>query len=122
MELRAMTWHESVIEAELSKTKVLINASAVADPATTSPINAELLPPELLVLDLIYWPRDTQLLRDARAAGATETLNGDTMLLHQTAAAFGLWTGMDVEIDVLREQLDAARDSGTAVAATTPAE
>jgi shikimate dehydrogenase len=122
MELRAMTWHESVIEAELSKTKVLINASAVADPATNSPIIAELLPPELLVLDLIYWPRDTKLLSDARAAGATETQNGDTMLLHQTAAAFHLWTGMDVEIDVLREQLDAARESGTAVAATAPAE
>ena len=31
MELRAMPWHESVIEAELAKTKVLINASAVSD-------------------------------------------------------------------------------------------
>jgi shikimate dehydrogenase len=125
MELRAMTWHESVIESELSKTKVLINASAVADPATTSPINTELLPPELLVLDLIYWPRDTQLLRDARAAGATETQNGDTMLLHQTAAAFNLWTGMNIDIDVLRQQLDAARESGAsapAAAAPVPVE
>ena len=123
MELRAMTWHESVIEAELAKTKILINASAVADPATTSPIKAELLPPELLVLDLIYWPRDTQLLRDARAAGATETQNGDTMLLHQTAAAFSLWTGMGIGIDVLREQLDAARESGAVPAAAgAPAE
>jgi shikimate dehydrogenase len=112
MELKAMTWHESVIEAELAKAKVLINASAVADPATTSQVNAELLPPELLVLDLIYWPRDTKLLRDARAAGATETQNGDTMLLHQTAAAFNLWTGMTIDIDVLRGQLDAARDGG----------
>ena len=62
MELRAMTWHESVIESELSKTKVLINASAVADSANTSPINAELLPPELLVLDLIYWPTVQMIL------------------------------------------------------------
>jgi shikimate dehydrogenase len=121
MELRAMTWHESVIEAELSKAKVLINASAVADPTATSPINHELLPPELLVLDLIYWPRDTQLLRDARAAGASETQNGDTMLLHQTAAAFNLWTGMAIDIDVLREQLDAARESGAPAGANAAA-
>jgi shikimate dehydrogenase len=119
MELRAMTWHESVIEAELAKTKVLINASAVADAATTSPIDAQLLPPELLVLDLIYWPRDTQLLRDARAAGASEVQNGDTMLLHQTAAAFNLWTGMTIDLDVLRQQLDAARDAGAPEAAAT---
>ena len=91
----------------------------MSDPATTSPIPAELLPPELLVLDLIYWPRDTKLLSDARAAGATETQNGDTMLLHQTAAAFNLWTGMDIDIDVLRQRLDAARESGASVA--TPA-
>jgi shikimate dehydrogenase len=122
MELRAMTWHESVIESELSKTKVLINASAVADPATASPINGELLQPELLVLDLIYWPRDTRLLRDARAAGATETQNGDTMLLHQTAAAFNLWTGMNIDLDVLRQQLNAARDGGTTASAAAPAE
>ncbi|MEA2678067.1 MAG: shikimate dehydrogenase [Chloroflexota bacterium] len=112
MELRAMTWHESVIESELSKARVLVNASGLADPATTSPINAELLPPELLVLDLIYWPRDTKLLRDARSAGATVTQNGDTMLLHQTAAAFNLWTGMTIDLEVLRQQLDAARESG----------
>ena len=59
--------------------------------------------------------------RDARAAGATETQNGDTMLLHQTAAAFNLWTGMTIDIDVLRQQLDAARDSGGPPAATAPA-
>ena len=43
MELRAMTWHESVIEAELSKTKILINASFVANAGEESPIPAELL-------------------------------------------------------------------------------
>lgn len=109
MELRALPWHESVIEAEIAKTKVLINASAVPDAGQTSPVPAELLVPELLVLDLLYSPPETQLLRDARAAGAADTANGDLMLLHQTAAAFGLWTGREVKIDVLREQLDAAR-------------
>ena len=117
MELRAMPWHESVIEAELAKTKVLINASAVSDAETASPIPTELLPPDLLVLDLMFVPRDTKLLRDARAAGATEAMNGDTMLLHQTAAALRLWTGMDIAIDVLRQRLDEAREAQPAAAA-----
>ena len=29
MELRAMPWHESIIEAELAKTKVLVNATSI---------------------------------------------------------------------------------------------
>jgi shikimate dehydrogenase len=116
MELRAMPWHESVIESELAKTKVLINASFSPDAATVSPIPAELLPAELLVLDLMYMPHETQLLRDATAAGAAGAMNGDLMLLHQTAAAFELWTGRQVTIELLTAKLDAVRaDSGTAL-------
>ncbi|CAN5130753.1 shikimate dehydrogenase [soil metagenome] len=117
MELRAMPWHESVIEAELAKTKLLVNASAVANPADDSPVLSELLAPELLVLDLIYVPAETRLLRDAAAAGASATANGDRMLLHQTAAAFELWTGRPVPLDFLQRQLDTAR-SGAAEAKT----
>jgi shikimate dehydrogenase len=117
MELRAMTWHESVIEAELAKAKVLINASAVADPAVESPVPAELLAPDLLVLDLMYMPAETKLLRDAKAAGAAETLNGDTMLVHQTAAAFNLWTGREIPTDFVQKRLDQVRSEPVAVAA-----
>ena len=110
MELRALPWHESVIEAELAKTKVLINASAATNAGEQSPIPAELLVPELLVLDLMYMPAETQLLRDARAAGATETLNGDKMLIHQTAAAFTPWTGRDIGLDFVQSRLDQVRN------------
>jgi len=114
MELRAMPWHESVIEAELAKTKILINASSVGRTGDETPIPGELLPPELLVLDLLYTPRETRLLRDAKAAGATSVMNGDMMLLHQAAAAFGLWTGRTIAPESLREHLEAARDGNPA--------
>jgi len=121
MELRAMPWHESVIEAELAKTKLLVNALAIGNAAEESPIAAELLPPELLVLDLIYVPPQTRLLRDAAAAGATATSNGDLMLLHQTAAAFELWTGQRVPLDFLAQQLEAARATAPETGAATGA-
>ena len=119
MELRALPWHESVIEAELAKTKVLINASATPNPAEVSPVPAELLPPELMVLDLTYIPPEPKLLRDARAASATSALNGDLMFIHQTAAAFGLWTGRkdDSIVEQLTAQLDGAREGETAAVA-----
>jgi shikimate dehydrogenase len=114
MELKAMPWHESVIEAELAKAKVLVNASAVGLGTDVSPIPAELLPPEMLVLDLIYTPRETRLLRDAKAAGAAATMNGELMLLHQGAAAFRLWTGQEPPLDLMRERLDEAERSTAA--------
>ena len=38
MDLRAKPWHESVIEAELAKTDILINASAVGRDPAESPL------------------------------------------------------------------------------------
>jgi shikimate dehydrogenase len=110
MELRALPWHESVIEAELAKTKVLINASAWPNAAEVSPIPAELLPPELMVVDLTYSPTETRLLRDARGAGAASAINGELMLLHQTAAACELWTGRQVKTEMLEAKLQQARE------------
>ena len=38
------------------------------------------------------------------------TLNGDVMLITQSAAAFGLWTGQPAPLEVMRTQLEASRD------------
>jgi shikimate dehydrogenase len=109
MELRAMPWHESIIESEIAKTKVLINATSIGLTSDVSPLPAEVLSDELLVLDLIY--AKTRLLRDAHAAGAT-TLDGELMLLHQGAAAFTLWTGQPAPLELMQSKLAEARARG----------
>jgi shikimate dehydrogenase len=109
MELRAMPWHVSIIEAELAKAKVLVNATSIGLLEDVSPIPAEILPPELLVLDLIY--SRTRLLRDAEAAGDV-VMDGELMLLHQGAAAFTLWTGQPAPLALMQEKLVEARAQG----------
>jgi shikimate dehydrogenase len=109
MELRAMPWHESIIESEIAKTKVLVNATSIGLTADVSPVPAEVLNEELLVLDLIY--AKTRLLRDAHAVGAT-TLDGELMLLHQGAAAFTLWTGQPAPLELMQAKLAEARAGG----------
>jgi len=104
MELRAMPWHESIIEAELAKSKVLVNATSVGLHDDETPIPGELFPPDLLVMDLIYNPARSRLLRDAAAAGC-QVQNGELMLLHQGAAAFTLWTGQPAPLELMGEKL-----------------
>jgi shikimate dehydrogenase len=58
-----------------------------------------------LVTDLVYAPRDTLLLREARAHGA-RTLDGLAMLLHQGALAFELWTGIPAPVGAMRAALE----------------
>jgi shikimate dehydrogenase len=118
MELRAMPWHESIIESELAKSKILVNATSIGLTSDASPIAAEILPPDLLVLDLIY--ARTRLLRDAEAAGCTVS-DGEQMLLHQGAAAFTLWTGVAAPVELMQRALSAARAGGVRSAEGEPA-
>jgi shikimate dehydrogenase len=117
MELRAMPWHESIIESEVAKTKILINATSIGLTADVSPVPAEVLHDDLLVLDLIY--ARTRLLQDAAAIGAT-TSDGETMLLHQGAAAFTLWTGQPAPLALMQAKLAEARAGGVRSAEGEP--
>jgi shikimate dehydrogenase len=118
MDLKAMPWHESIIESELAKTKVLINATSIGLASDISPVPAEVLTGDLLVLDLIY--NRTRLLRDAEAAGAN-AMDGETMLLHQGAAAFALWMGKPAPLEVMSQALSEARAEGVRSAEGEPA-
>jgi shikimate dehydrogenase len=117
MDLRAMPWHESVLEAELAKTKLLVNATSVGLTPGETPIPAELLPPDLLVMDLVYNPPQSQLLTDAAAARCV-VMNGEQMLLQQGALSFELWTGKAAPLDVMQAELDRAREHGLSAGPT----
>ena len=117
MELKAMPWHESIIESELAKTKVLVNATSIGLAGDVTPIPGESIPPELLVLDLIY--NRTRFLREAEAAGST-VQDGELMLLHQGAAAFTLWTGKPAPLELMQRKLEEARAGGVRSAEGEP--
>jgi shikimate dehydrogenase len=56
--------------------------------------------PGQFVADLIYIPATTTLVKRARAAGAGAS-NGLGMLVHQAAASFRIWTGMDPSLEAM---------------------
>lgn len=67
---------------------------------------ADLLTSRLTIMDIVYNPRETRLLRDARAAGC-RTIPGLEMFLHQAVAQFELWTGQPAPVDRMRAILSA---------------
>lgn len=88
----------------LADADVLVNATSVGMDEDASPIPARALHADLAVLDAVYTPLETRLLKDATAAGAT-TIDGGWMLLYQGAAAFERWTGHDAPIDAMNSAL-----------------
>ncbi|MBV9080852.1 MAG: shikimate dehydrogenase, partial [Elusimicrobia bacterium] len=59
-----------------------------------------------IVVDVIYH-RETQLMKLARAAGATVS-GGLPMLLFQGAASFRIWTGAEPNVSAMKQALDDA--------------
>jgi shikimate dehydrogenase len=57
-----------------------------------------------VVMDIVYAPLETRMLREAKAAGCL-TIDGLQMLLHQGAAQFELWTGQAAPLEVMRREL-----------------
>jgi len=85
---------KSLSEASFNGYDLVINATPVGSGAyiDQSPATREQLTGARCLYDLIYNPRETRLLREARDAGC-ETLGGLEMLVAQARLQFELWTG-----------------------------
>jgi shikimate dehydrogenase len=67
-----------------------------------SPVPADLLCSNLVVFDIVYNPHQTQLLREAKEAGA-RTISGLEMLVWQGVLAFEKFTGKKAPVELMRE-------------------
>ena len=67
-----------------------------------SPIDKSLLEKEMVVMDIIYNPLETRLLREAREVGC-RTVSGLSMFVLQGARQFELWTGLKPPVEVMEE-------------------
>ncbi len=104
MELRARPWHEAIIEAELARAEVLVNASGIGVEASESPIPEELIPPGRFVLDLVFNRAATPLMEAAGSRDGT-VANGQGAFLASTAATLKVLTGSAPPADALRAAL-----------------
>jgi shikimate dehydrogenase len=88
----------------LADADLLVNCTSVGMEEDASPVPADALHGDLAVLDAVYRPVETRLLRDADAAGA-RTVDGAWMLLYQGVEAFELWTGVDAPVEAMNAAL-----------------
>ena len=105
----------AVESPSLTGTDVLVNATSVGmehpgsgahEPQQTGPfkelpVSADELGDRIIVVDLVYRQDRTPLVRAARARGL-RCADGMDVLVHQGAASFRLWTGMDAPLGAMR--------------------
>ncbi len=94
---------------EISSADILINATPVGMwPKTNeSPIPQDLLHNKLTVFDIVYHPKETKLLSEARERGCA-VVYGYKMFLYQAATQFELFTGHKAPLRVMESALTQA--------------
>jgi len=97
-------------QAEAAGADLLVNATPLGGEAGpggpgVSPVSGDVLRRGSgLVVDLVYQPRSTRLLREATRAG-WEAIDGTEVLVAQAARQFLLWTGTAPDLQAMRTPL-----------------
>lgn len=73
--------------------EILVNTTSVGMNEDRSPVPAAALREGMVVLDAVYAPEETTLLRDAKARGA-RPVGGKWMLVHQAVEQLRRWTAL----------------------------
>ncbi|XRO77703.1 shikimate dehydrogenase [Methanocaldococcus sp. 10A] len=97
----------SGLDVDLKDIDIIINATPIGmyPNVDVEPIvKADKLREDMVVMDLIYNPLETVLLKEAKKVNA-KTINGLGMLIYQGAVAFKIWTGVEPNIDVMKESI-----------------
>lgn len=81
----------------------LVNATAMgmSPQNDLTPVPMAALANFPVVMDIVYAPLETRLLKEARATGC-RVVDGLAMLLYQGVAQFELWTGQPAPIEIMR--------------------
>lgn len=96
---------ENTVATLLKDTDIVINTTSVGMKPDDPPLfDYSLIPEGLTVVDIIYNPAETPLLKAAKEKGC-KTVNGLGMLIHQGAIAFKIWTGKEAPVEVMKKIL-----------------
>lgn len=98
---------ENQLQRHLEGAHILIHCTPVGmhPRVDESCVPAHVLRPSLSVMDIVYNPQETRLLKEARQAGC-RTIPGLEMFLHQAVAQFERWTGRAAPVEVMRRVLE----------------
>lgn len=95
------------LKESIENSDILTNATSVGmtplDGQSLVP-DVSWLRPDLIVSDVVYNPLKTKLIEQAESVGC-KAMNGIGMMLWQGAKAFELWTGQQMPVDYVKEQL-----------------
>lgn len=96
--------NEEELCTSLAESVLVVNATKVGMPECPGCLLSEdMLPEGIIVADMVYFPRETELLAMARAKG-NQVIDGAGVFVQQAAIGERLWIGRAMPIDFVMER------------------
>ena len=90
---------EAKLKEEVANADILVNATLAGmkpHEELTLIKDKSMFRPDLVVADVVYNPAETRMVKEAKEAGCKLAIGGKGMLLWQGAAAYKLYTGLEM--------------------------
>lgn len=99
----ACSIEKKVLKEKIKESEILINCTSVGmyPDIFSTLVEKDMLKSDLVVMDIVYNPLETRLLKEAKKAGA-KIINGVEMLVYQGAEALKIW-GVEPDIELMRQ-------------------
>jgi shikimate dehydrogenase len=103
--VEAMELNTQNLAVAMGKGRILVNTTSVgmSPESGQTLVKNDFIKPQHTVVDIVYNPVKTRLLKEAEKAGAG-TVNGLDMLVWQGALAFEKWTGRLAPVEIMRKE------------------
>jgi shikimate dehydrogenase len=102
-----LDWESPDLREATEKSPLIINTTSLGMYPRTDecpPLDTSLLGPGQTVVDIIYKPKETVLLKRAKARGC-RTMNGLSMLLEQGVLSFEQWSDYQAPVAIMKSEL-----------------
>ena len=97
--------NDSTLGDALSNADILIHATPVGmhPDIDKTLVTADMMEPDLKVMDIVYTPLETKLMREAKEAGVECIIGGVEMFINQGAESEKIWLEIDAPVELMRE-------------------
>jgi len=102
MTMQAVNFKSDRARTILAEAQIVIQTTPVGSivSPTKTPLPVGWIPEGVDLLDVVYAPLPTPLMQAVQESGG-RVVGGDRMFLHQAAAQFAMWTGLEAPFDIM---------------------
>jgi shikimate dehydrogenase len=111
--VKGLGLNKETIRSEIGNSDILVHATPVGmhPKSDKTLVTAEDLKEDMALMDIVYTPLNTRLMKEAKNAGLKNVIGGLDMFVNQGAEALRIWLDIEPPIDFMKKTVISALEN-----------